>query len=161
VLPKVRQTAYVVGRAHKPAALGRVLDIEAPASAIVFCRTRTEVDELSSTLAARGYRAEALHGGLSQAQRDRVMTKLRGGQADVRAASAVAAPALAPPQTSPVPTHPAPAAADDYTPRIGRPGRAGRGGVAITLAEPREHRLLRNIEQHTRQKIEVAALPTV
>ncbi|MEA2168627.1 MAG: ATP-dependent helicase DeaD, partial [Solirubrobacteraceae bacterium] len=69
--PLVRQTAYVVARAHKPAALGRVLDIEAPAAALVFCRTRVEVDQLTETLTARGYRAEALHGGMSQEQRDR------------------------------------------------------------------------------------------
>ncbi|MDH4354145.1 MAG: DEAD/DEAH box helicase, partial [Actinomycetota bacterium] len=71
--PQVRQTAYVVTRAHKAAALGRVLDIESPAAAIIFCRTRDEVDQLTETLNGRGYRAEALHGGMDQAQRDRVM----------------------------------------------------------------------------------------
>jgi ATP-dependent RNA helicase DeaD len=70
--PLVRQSAYVVARAHKPAALGRVLDVEAPAAAIVFCRTRDQVDLLTETLNGRGYRAEALHGGMSQDQRDRV-----------------------------------------------------------------------------------------
>src|SRR5690606_27076673 len=73
--PRVRQVAYIVARAHKLAALGRVLDVEDPTSTIVFCRTRTEVDQLTETLNARGYRAEALHGGLSQEQRDRVMRK--------------------------------------------------------------------------------------
>ena len=77
--PLVRQTAYVVPRAHKPAALGRILDVEAPTAAIVFCRTRDEVDELTETLNGRGYRAEALHGGMSQEQRDRVMGRLRSG----------------------------------------------------------------------------------
>ena len=57
------------------AALGRVLDMEEPTSAIVFCRTRAEVDELTESLDGRGYRAEALHGGLSQDQRDRVMRR--------------------------------------------------------------------------------------
>ena len=69
---KVRQSAYVVQRNHKPAALGRILDIESPGGALVFCRTRTEVDQLTETMNARGYRAEALHGGMDQAQRDRV-----------------------------------------------------------------------------------------
>jgi ATP-dependent RNA helicase DeaD len=159
--PKVRQVAYVVGRAHKPIALGRVLDVEAPASAIVFCRTRTEVDELASTLAARGYRAEALHGGLSQAQRDRVMHKLRRAETDLVIATDVAARGLDIPQLSHVINYDVPSSPDDYVHRIGRTGRAGRTGVAITLAEPREHRLLGNIERATRQKIEVAALPTV
>jgi ATP-dependent RNA helicase DeaD len=76
--PKVRQSAYVVARAHKPTVLGRVLDVEAPEAAIVFCRTREEVDSLTETLNGRGYRAEALHGGLSQEQRDKVMGRLRG-----------------------------------------------------------------------------------
>src|SRR5688500_13504445 len=75
--PRVRQTAYVVPRAAKPAALGRILDVEAPAAAIVFCRTREEVDSLTETLNGRGYRAEALHGGMSQEQRDRVMSRIR------------------------------------------------------------------------------------
>ena len=72
-MPRVRQQAYIVPRAHKLAALGRVLDMESPQSAIVFCRTRTEVDELTESLNGRGYRAEALHGGMSQEARDRVM----------------------------------------------------------------------------------------
>src|SRR6266566_4480684 len=62
----VQQSAYVVPRGHKPAALGRVLDLEAPTAAIVFCRTRDEVDRLTETLNGRGYRAEALHGGMDQ-----------------------------------------------------------------------------------------------
>jgi ATP-dependent RNA helicase DeaD len=76
-VPRVRQTAYIVARAHKPTALGRVLDMENPEAALVFCRTRNEVDELTETLNAHGHRAEALHGGMSQEQRERVMKKLR------------------------------------------------------------------------------------
>src|SRR3954469_23427803 len=77
--PRVRQSAYIVPRAHKPAALGRVLDVEAPTAAIVFCRTRDEVDQLTETLNGRGYRAEALHGGMSQEQRTRVLGRLKAG----------------------------------------------------------------------------------
>jgi ATP-dependent RNA helicase DeaD len=79
----VRQRAYVVPRAHKAAALGRVLDVEAPTAALVFCRTRDQVEELAETLNGRGYRAEALHGGMDQAQRDRVMGRLRRGIVDL------------------------------------------------------------------------------
>ena len=82
-LPRVRQTAYIVGRSHKIAALGRVLDVEAPTLAFVFCRTRTEVDELTETLNGRGYRSEALHGGMSQEQRDRVMRRVRSDATDL------------------------------------------------------------------------------
>ena len=159
--PKVRQTAYIVARAHKMETLGRVLDIEQPTSAIVFCRTRTEVDELTETMNSRGYRAEALHGGLSQEQRDRVMKKFRANTTDLLIATDVAARGLDVQHVSHVVNYDVPSAADAYVHRIGRTGRAGREGVAITLAEPREHRLLRNIEHATKQKIEIATVPTV
>src|SRR5215211_3050470 len=159
--PRVRQVAYIVGRAHKIATLGRVLDVESPTSAIVFCRTRTEVDELTESLNGRGYRAEALHGGLSQEQRDRVMKKFRANSADLLIATDVAARGLDVQHVSHVVNYDVPSAAEEYVHRIGRTGRAGREGVAITLAEPREHRLLRNIEQLTKQRIEIAAVPTV
>jgi ATP-dependent RNA helicase DeaD len=158
---KVRQVAYVVSRAHKLAALGRVLDIEHPVSAIVFCRTRTEVDELSETLTARGHRADALHGGLSQEQRDRVMQKFRGRKTDLLVATDVAARGLDVQHVSHVVNYDVPTEAQAYVHRIGRTGRAGRAGVAITLAEPREHRQLRNIERLTKQTITLAPIPTV
>ena len=160
-MPRVRQTAYIVPRAHKVAALGRVLDMESPTAAVVFCRTRNEVDELSETLTGRGYRAEALHGGLTQDQRDRVMKRFRGGKADLLIATDVAARGLDIEHLSHVVNYDVPSAPEAYVHRIGRTGRAGREGVAITLAEPREHRLLRNIERITRQTIEISTVPTV
>ncbi len=159
--PRVRQTAYIVGRSHKMATLGRVLDVENPTSAIVFCRTRTEVDELTESLNGRGYRAEALHGGLSQEQRDRVMKKFRANTAELLIATDVAARGLDVEHVSHVVNYDVPTSAEAYVHRIGRTGRAGREGVAITLAEPREHRLLRNIEYLTKQKIDIATVPTV
>lgn len=160
-LPRVRQLAYVVTRAHKPAALQRVLDIESPASALVFCRTRLEVDSLAETLNAHGYRAEALHGGMQQRQRDAVMNRFRTGTADLLIATDVAARGLDVAQLSHVLNYDLPSAPDVYIHRIGRTGRAGREGTAITLMEPREHRHVRSIEAVTKQKIEVAHLPTV
>jgi ATP-dependent RNA helicase DeaD len=160
-VPRVRQTAYVVSRAQKVPALGRVLDLESPGLAVIFCRTRTEVDMLAETLAARGYRAEALHGGMTQEQRDRVMKRTRGGAIDLLIATDVAARGLDIEQLTHVVNFDVPASPAAYVHRIGRTGRAGREGVAITLAEPREHRLLRNIEQLTRQKIQIATVPTV
>ncbi len=158
---RVRQTVYIVQRAHKLAALGRVLDIEAPEAALVFCRTRNEVDQLAEALNARGYRSEALHGGMSQEQRDRVMKKLRSGGAELLIATDVAARGLDVDVLTHVINYDVPAAPESYVHRIGRVGRAGREGVAITLAEPREHRLLKNIEHVTRARIEVAKVPTV
>ncbi|MBX9929077.1 MAG: DEAD/DEAH box helicase [Gemmatimonadaceae bacterium] len=158
---KVRQVAYVVSRAHKMAALGRILDVEHPTSAIVFCRTRTEVDDLTETLNARGYHAEALHGGLSQEQRDRVMKRFRAHTSELLIATDVAARGLDVSHLSHVVNYDVPTAAEAYVHRIGRTGRAGRTGVAITLAEPREHRMLKNIERVTGQMIEMASVPTV
>ena len=158
---KVKQIAYVVPRAHKPAALGRVLDIQSPGAALVFCRTRTEVDELTETMNARGYRAEALHGGMDQAQRDRVMSRLRDGTAELLVATDVAARGLDVDTLTHVVNYDVPSAPESYVHRIGRVGRAGRAGVAITLAEPREQRLLSNIERLTRQPIAIEKVPTV
>ena len=161
VAPQVRQSAYVVARPHKPAALGRVLDIEAPEAAIVFCRTREEVDSLSETLNGRGYRAEALHGGLSQEQRDKVMNRLRNRTTELLIATDVAARGLDVEHLTHVVNYNVPAAPEAYVHRIGRVGRAGREGVAITLAEPREHRMLKTIERLTGQRIVMEKVPTV
>ncbi len=159
--PRVRQTAYLVRREHKPAALGRVLDVEAPTAAVVFCRTRDEVDQLTETLNGRGYRAESLHGGISQEQRDRVMGRLRGGTADLLVATDVAARGLDIEQLTHVVNYNVPSAPEAYTHRIGRVGRAGREGVAITLVEPRENSMLKTIERVTKTKIPMEKVPTV
>jgi len=159
--PLVKQSAYVVSRAHKPAALGRVLDIEAPTAALVFCRTRAEVDQLAESLNGRGYRAEAMHGGMDQAQRDRVMGRLRSGTADLIVATDVAARGLDIEQLTHVINYDVPSDPESYIHRIGRVGRAGREGVAVTLAEPREHRMLKAIERMTKQPITVEKVPTV
>ena len=127
---------------HKTAALQRVLDMESPTSALVFCRTRLEVDTLVETLNAHGYRAEALHGGMQQRQRDAVMSRFRSAKADLLIATDVAARGLDIEQLSHVFNYDVPSAPDAYVHRIGRTGRAGREGTAITLVEPREHRLL-------------------
>ena len=160
-MPRVRQTAYIVARAHKAAALGRVLETERPKAGIVFCRTRAEVDNLTETLSAYGYRAEALHGGMVQRDRDKVMNAFREGDVELLIATDVAARGLDIEHLSHVFNYDVPAAAESYVHRIGRTGRVGRSGVAITFVEPREHRLLRNIEALTRQKIDIATLPTV
>jgi ATP-dependent RNA helicase DeaD len=159
--PLVRQVAYVVPRPYKLEALTRILDLEAPTSAILFCRTRNEVDELTEALQVRGYRPEALHGGLNQAQRDRVMKKFRDGTADLLIATDVAARGLDVEHVSHVINYDIPQTPEVYVHRIGRTGRAGREGTAITLAQPREQFLLRGIEREVRQPIERARVPTV
>jgi ATP-dependent RNA helicase DeaD len=157
----VRQTAYLTPRGRKPDALVRVLDLETPAATVVFCRTRDEVDQLTEVLNGRGYRAEALHGGMDQQQRDRVMGRLRSGSLDLLVATDVAARGLDVDLLTHVVNYDVPSAPESYVHRIGRVGRAGREGTAITLAEPREHKMLKAIERATGRPIAIEKLPTV
>ena len=159
--PRVHQVGYLVARPHKVAALVRILDMASPQSTLVFCRTRLEVDELTSTLNSRGYKGEGLHGGMNQAQRDRVMLSFRKGNTELLVATDVAARGLDISHVSHVMNYDVPSSPEAYVHRIGRTGRAGRGGEAITLVEPRERWLLQNIERRTKSKIEMATLPTV
>jgi ATP-dependent RNA helicase DeaD len=159
-LPRIRQVAFVVGKGQKINALSRILDFESPKSAIVFCRTRLEVDELTDTLNAHGYGAQALHGGMVQKQRDRVMQLFRSEKADILVATDVAARGLDIEHVSHVVNFDLPTAAEVYVHRIGRTGRIGREGVAITLVAPREQRFLQYVERLTKQKIEIGKLPT-
>jgi ATP-dependent RNA helicase DeaD len=159
--PRLHQTAYIVARPHKVAALARILDMEAPKSALVFCRTRIEVDEITAILKSRGHKAESIHGGMNQSQRDRVMSAFRSGQTELLVATDVAARGLDIPSVSHVVNYDLPMSLEGYVHRIGRTGRAGREGSAITVIDPREQRLLWNIEQLTKAKIIVNVVPTV
>lgn len=158
--PAIRQVAHVVARQHKVAALCRVLDVESPTATLIFCRTRDETDRLAESLNGRGYRTEALHGGMDQAARDRVMGRLRNGHAELLVATDVAARGLDIDHLTHVVNFDVPAAAESYVHRIGRVGRGGRSGVAITIAEPRERRQLESISRVTGRRIEILPLPT-
>ncbi|HMS82679.1 MAG TPA: DEAD/DEAH box helicase [Nitrospira sp.] len=159
--PRVQQTAYVVTRPHRAAALARVIEMAGAKSALVFCRTRLEVDDVTTMLIGRGQRAEAIHGGMSQGQRDRVMQAFKSGQTSLLVATDVAARGLDIPHVSHVINYDLPASAEVYVHRIGRTGRAGREGTAITILDPREQRLLRSIEQHTKARVTVLPIPSV
>ncbi len=159
--PRLREVAYVVSRQQKIEALGRILDMEAPTAAIVFCRTRREVDQLAEVLGAHGHAAEALHGGMTQEQRDRVMRRLRDQAIELVVATDVAARGLDIDHLSHVVNYDIPSSTDAYVHRTGRTGRAGREGVAVTLLEPRETRLLRSIEREAKRRIPVENVPTV
>ena len=158
--PLVRQTAYLVPRTHTTAALGRVLEAERPKAAIVFCRTRLDVDAVTETLTGRGLRAEALHGGMDQEHRSRVVERLRSGRTELLVATDVAARGLDIDLLTHVVNHDVPQSPETYVHRIGRVGRAGREGVAITLVPPSKTYMLRQIERLTRQPIEIAPVPT-
>jgi ATP-dependent RNA helicase DeaD len=158
--PKVRQTAYLVPRTHTTAALGRVLEAERPTAAIVFCRTRLDVDAVTETLTGRGLRAEALHGGMDQEHRTRVVERLRSGRTELLVATDVAARGLDIDLLTHVVNHDVPQSSEAYVHRIGRVGRAGREGVAITLVPPSKVHALRAVERLTGQPVEMAPVPT-
>ncbi|NLA37177.1 MAG: ATP-dependent helicase, partial [Actinobacteria bacterium] len=127
----------------------------------VFCRTRSEVDDLAESLNGRGYRAEALHGGMDQEQRDRVMGRVRNGAANLLIATDVAARGLDIDHLTHVFNFDVPVQPEQYVHRIGRVGRAGREGAAVTISTPNDQRLIRNIERVTKQHMSVGQIPTV
>ena len=159
-VPQIKQTYYEVAPRAKLDALSRILDMEAPGAAIIFCRTKRDVDEIGEALMARGYPAETLHGDLSQPMRDRVMRRFREGQAELLVATDVAARGLDIEHVSHVINFNIPEDPEQYVHRIGRTARAGRTGDAITLVTPREMRWLREIERLIRKKIRPARVPT-
>lgn len=158
--PLTEQSYYEVVPRAKLEALTRILDTQVPESAIIFCRTKREVDDLTQRLQSLGYPAEALHGDLSQVQRDRVMARFRSGQAELLVATDVAARGIDVEGVSHVINYDIPGDPESYVHRIGRTGRAGRAGEAITLVTPRERRLLREIERATGQRLERRGVPT-
>ncbi len=160
-VPQIRQIYYEAGGRDKFEILARVLDFEMPTSAIIFCRTKSEVDSLGERLVARAFPAETLHGDLSQVQRDRVMQRFRTGQAELLVATDVAARGLDIEHVSHVINYDIPLDPEIYVHRIGRTGRAGRTGNAVTLVTPRERRQLNMIERMTGAKIQRMRLPTV
>lgn len=140
--------------------LSRVLDVEETGKLIIFCRTKRAVDDLTASLEARGYSAGGLHGDLSQIQRDRVMKKFREGKIDILIATDVAARGIDIDDITHVINYDIPQDHESYVHRIGRTGRAGRKGVAMTFIEPKEYRQLRLIMRLTHAKIERRELPT-
>jgi len=127
--------------------------------AIVFCSTQIECDGLATDLQQVGFAAVALHGALSQGMRNRRLMALRNGQVQILVATDVAARGIDVPTITHVFNFGLPMKAEDYTHRIGRTGRAGRDGLAVTFAEMRDRRKIFDIEAFTRQRIAVATVP--
>ncbi len=160
-VPQIEQRYYLVEENSKVAALARLLESEDVHSALIFTRTKLGAASLADTLLARLFPVEALHGDLSQEARETVMRRFRRGQITILVATDVAARGLDIQDMSHVINFDVPYDAEDYVHRIGRTGRAGREGIAITLVTPRERRWLKTIEQFTRQPIKRGKLPNV
>jgi len=158
--PKTRQLYVETPHRGKLDALTRLLDLESPSSAIVFCRTKREVDELGETLQARGYTAVAIHGDVNQTQRERLLRTFRDGRAELLIATEVAARGLDIPDVTHVFNYDIPDDADAYVHRVGRTGRMGKTGDAITFVTPREMRQLRFIEKQIRKNLTPLRIPT-
>jgi ATP-dependent RNA helicase DeaD len=157
----VEQRYYLVNEADKSAALTRLFEMEDITSALIFVRTRVGTGKLASELVRRGFAAEAINGDLSQDMRTRVLNRFRANQIKVLVATDVAARGLDIDHISHVFNFDLPQDSDGYVHRIGRTGRAGKTGISISLITPQELWRLRRIENHTKQKINKAALPTM
>lgn len=165
----IHQTYAVVPYKHKIGALSRVLATRAQHiakgqeeadAAIVFVRTRADVEEISLEMSARGFRAAGISGDVAQTERERMVERLRSGSLDVLVATDVAARGLDVERISLVVNFDVPREPEAYVHRIGRTGRAGRHGRSLTFFTPREHSRLKRIERLTGTPMEEVAIPS-
>ncbi|MDQ0426993.1 DEAD/DEAH box helicase [Cellulomonas iranensis] len=156
----VRQTYAVVPFRHKTGALARVLAVSEAEAAIVFVRTRENAEEVGNALVQRGVAAAHISGDVAQADRERIVERLRSGQLDVLVATDVAARGLDVERIGLVVNLDLPREPEAYVHRIGRTGRAGRSGEALTFVTPAERSRLRQIERTTRTSLTEITIPT-
>lgn len=156
----IEQLHCVVTPFHKMDALTRVLEVETLDAMLVFVRTKTATVEVAEKLEAHGFSAEALHGDMNQAMRERTVGRLKNGKLDIVVATDVAARGLDVERVSHVVNYDIPYDPEAYVHRIGRTGRAGRKGKALLFVSPRERHLLKSIERAIRQKIPPMSLPS-
>ena len=156
----IEQRCYIVNGRDKLAALTRIFEMEELTSALIFVRTRAATGELAAALSARGFASEALNGNLNQDARERTLNRFRSAQVKVLVATDVAARGLDIDDISHVFNYDLPDDPELYVHRIGRTGRAGKTGIAISLVTPGEKRLLRQVESFAHQTIKRVGLPT-
>ncbi len=159
-VPNTKQYYVQVQERQKFDTLCRLLDMHPPELALVFGRTKRRVDELYEALGRRGYAAEALHGDLTQAKRDSVMRNFRKGTTEILVATDVAARGLDISGISHVYNFDIPQDPESYVHRIGRTGRLGKPGLAISFVTPREMGHLRHIEEVTKRNIAPRPVPS-
>lgn len=160
-VPQIEQTYFEVKERDKLEITCRLIDIYDPELALIFCNTKKRVDELSSSLRARGYLAEALHGDMKQMHRDRVMSKFRSGAIDILIATDVAARGIDVDEIDTVFNYDVPQDVEYYVHRIGRTARAGRPGRAISFVAPKEIYKLRTIQKFAKIRITKTPIPSI
>lgn len=150
---------YVVKEHHKLEALCRLIDHAADMYAIVFCQTKIQTADVAEKLVLKGFKAEALHGDMTQAQRDQVMRKFKSKGVRLLVATDVAARGIDVHNLTHVINYSLPPESESYIHRIGRTGRAGKTGIAITLVTPAESSRLRRLEGQTRKRMTHSKIP--
>ena len=157
--PDIAQSCWYVHGFRKNDALLRFLEVEDFDAAIIFTRTKTGTLDVTELLEKHGFRAAALNGDMTQQLREQTLERLRSGSLDIVVATDVAARGIDIERISLVVNYDIPLDAESYVHRIGRTGRAGRSGRALLFVEPRERRLLRNVEHLIKKNIEEVELP--
>jgi ATP-dependent RNA helicase DeaD len=156
----IQQNVVWVRQRDKPLAVARLLAAEEFDATIIFTRTRESTTELADQLVECGHAAQAINGDMNQSQREQTIALLKSGKIDILVATDVAARGLDVERISLVINYDMPHEFDTYVHRIGRTGRAGRSGKAILLADPRDRRSVRMLEQSTRQPLQALELPS-
>lgn len=160
VKKNIKHEYYVVGYRQKKEALKRLIDANPNQYSIIFCRTRMETQEVADFLMQNGYAADALHGDLSQAQRDTVMKKFRLKNIDILVATDVAARGLDVDSLTHVIHFSLPDDPEVFVHRSGRTGRAGKDGISMALIKPEESRKLKQIKSETKIEMTEKNIPT-
>ncbi len=160
VKKNIKHEYYVVGYRQKKEALKRLIDANPNQYSIIFCRTRMETQEVADFLMQNGYAADALHGDLSQAQRDTVMKKFRLKNIDILVATDVAARGLDVDSLTHVIHFSLPDDPEVFVHRSGRTGRAGKDGISMALIKPEESRKLKHIKSDTKIEMTEKNIPT-
>ncbi|MEY8764402.1 MULTISPECIES: DEAD/DEAH box helicase [Clostridium] len=158
---KTKQYYYEIKNRDRFESLCRILDVDEPSSAIIFCRTKRGVDELVENLQLRGYNVEGMHGDMGQNQRLNTLRKFKDGSLDFLVATDVAARGIDVENVSHVINYDLPQDTESYVHRIGRTGRANKDGIAYSLVTPKEYMMLKQIEKFTKSKIKRKEIPTV
>ncbi len=153
------QIYFEVRKADKFDALTRIIDIEPEFYGLVFCRTRVDVDELTSSLIERGYAVEGLHGEITQSQREKTLKKFRGKYINILVATDVAARGIDISDLTHVINYSIPQDPESYIHRVGRTGRAGKEGTAITFITPDEYRKFLYFQKFMKSNIRKEILP--